>query len=125
MVPQQKSVLVTSSTIYCFSNGWGSWSSGGSGSGWGGGSSGSCGWGCQEFEELFHSNVFGGVSSDEHEHEEHEDYTQAQALNKSYANTLTGEGNYKTNGRVTRAVKQYETNRGSTRHRGLKEKCLL
>ena len=56
-----------------FPNGWGSWSSGGSGSGWGGGSSGSCGWGCQEFEELFHSYSFGALSIDSRDHEAHTD----------------------------------------------------
>ena len=47
-------------------NGWGSWGSGSSGGGWGGGS---CGWGCQEFEELFHSHAFGAIDNDGSAHD--------------------------------------------------------
>ena len=107
-----------------FSNGWGSWGSGGSGSGgggWGGGSSGSCGWGCQAFEELFHSHSFGAVISDDHEHEGHEDHIDAHILDESYADTLTGKRNRRANAEVSRAAKHDGTNHSRTGHRGLKK----
>ena len=79
-----------------YGNGWGSSGSSGGGGGWGGGSSGSCGWGCQEFEELFYSHAFAAATTTDsdnthdHDHSHTNEHDNAAILilgsstNKSY-----------------------------------------
>ena len=98
-------------------NGWGSWSSGGSGSGWGGGSSGSCGWGCQEFEELFHSHSFGAVTtdSDHHDHDHVDDH--------DHMDDLTGMSSSGAHPRSSRAARHSGVNPTSNGRQGLKKRA--
>ena len=99
-------------------NGWGSWGSGGGGGGgggWGGGSSGSCGWGCQEFEELFHSHSFGALASDTHDHDHDDDH--------DHVDVLTGINDADTQSRLSRSAKFSGTNHSSTDRQGLKKQA--
>ena len=111
-------------------NGWGSWGSGSSGGGWGGGS---CGWGCQDFEELFHSHSFGALASnthdhdhddhDDHDHDYDHDHDHEHEHDDDHVDALTGMSDADTQPRVSRSAKYFGTNHSRSGRQGLKKQA--